>query len=325
MVENMIKKCLKCGREFKTWSCLIKKGLGKYCSKKCHYIRNGEIINKQCLNCGKEFQVYPSSNIRKYCSQRCMGKWRSKNLSGENSPAYRGGSITKNCLVCGKEFKTIPSQIKKGKGKYCSWKCYLSIFGEVYKNCLVCGKKFKTQKHLIKIGGGKYCSRKCSDIAHITSLIRTCQVCQKKFKVYQSKFKRGQGKYCSRRCMGLMQKKRLKILWLNSEFAKEQLRKMRAKWGVKPTSIEKTLYDYLLLKGILFEKQYLVNGKFLVDAYIPSLNLVIEADGKYWHTRPKTVEKDKRENAYLTKCGFNLLRLGEEEINNGSFKERLVS
>lgn len=34
--------------------------------------------------------------------------------------------------------------------------------------------------------------------------------------------------------------------------------------------------------------------------------------------------KDKAENAYLTKCGYNLIRLTEEEINSGEFKERLV-
>ena len=92
----------------------------------------------------------------------------------------------------------------------------------------------------------------------------------------------------------------------------------------QPTSIEKIVYNYLLLKGILFEKQKLINGKFLVDAYIPSLNLIIEADGKYWHTLNRVVKKDKAENAYLTKCGFNLLRLSEEEITSGKFKERMV-
>ena len=93
----------------------------------------------------------------------------------------------------------------------------------------------------------------------------------------------------------------------------------------EPTSIEKKVYEELKNRGLLFEKQYLVNGKFLVDAYIPSLNLVIEADGEYWHSLPKVVKKDKAENAYLTKCGFNLLRLTETEINNGNFKERLVN
>ena len=35
----------------------------------------------------------------------------------------------------------------------------------------------------------------------------------------------------------------------------------------------------------------------------------------------RVVKKDKAENAYLTKCGFNLLRLSETQINNGSFRE----
>ena len=92
----------------------------------------------------------------------------------------------------------------------------------------------------------------------------------------------------------------------------------------EPTSIEKIVYDHLLLKGILFEKQKLINGKFIVDAYIPSLNLVIEADGSYWHSLDRVKGKYKAENAYLTKCGFNLVRLSEDEINDGSFKERMV-
>jgi very-short-patch-repair endonuclease len=92
----------------------------------------------------------------------------------------------------------------------------------------------------------------------------------------------------------------------------------------RPTSIEKTVYDFLLLKGIIFERQKLINNKFLVDVYIPSSNLVIEVDGNYWHSLDRVMKKDKAENAYLGKCGFNLLRLSEEEINNGKFVERLV-
>ena len=91
-----------------------------------------------------------------------------------------------------------------------------------------------------------------------------------------------------------------------------------------PTSIEKKVYDYLILKGIIFEKQKLINGRFVVDAYIPSLNLVVEADGGYWHNMDEIIKKDKAENAYLRKCGFKLLRLKEDEIKSDEFKERLV-
>jgi hypothetical protein len=32
--------------------------------------------------------------------------------------------VSRNCLGCGKEFATWPSQIKLGRGKYCSHACY---------------------------------------------------------------------------------------------------------------------------------------------------------------------------------------------------------
>ena len=91
----------------------------------------------------------------------------------------------------------------------------------------------------------------------------------------------------------------------------------------EPTSIEKIVYNELKKREIIFEKQKLINNKFVVDIYIPSINLIIECDGNYWHSRERTIKKDKAENAYLTTCGFNLLRFPEHEINNYSFKERL--
>lgn len=93
----------------------------------------------------------------------------------------------------------------------------------------------------------------------------------------------------------------------------------------EPTSIEKKLYDELKARGLLFETQKLINGKFWVDAYIPHLNLIIEADGGYWHSLDKVVKRDRSKDIYLTKCGFNILRLSEAEINNGTFKERMVT
>lgn len=108
------------------------------------------------------------------------------------------------------------------------------------------------------------------------------------------------------------------------EFLRKQARVRQKQWHSKePTSIEKKLYDELKSRGLLFEKQKLINGKFLVDAYIPSLNLIIEADGDYWHNLDKVKKRDKAKNAYLKKCDFNLLRLWETEINDDSFKEKL--
>ena len=91
----------------------------------------------------------------------------------------------------------------------------------------------------------------------------------------------------------------------------------------EPTSIEKKVYAELKRRGLLIEIQKLINGKFLVDAYIPSLNLVIEADGDYWHSLDRVKKRDKAKNAYLKTCGFGLLRLSESEINSGAFVEKL--
>lgn len=44
--------------------------------------------------------------------------------------------MIRKCLKCGEEFKTFPSQVKQGKGKYCSHKCGLKYGKEhrLYKN-----------------------------------------------------------------------------------------------------------------------------------------------------------------------------------------------
>jgi very-short-patch-repair endonuclease len=92
----------------------------------------------------------------------------------------------------------------------------------------------------------------------------------------------------------------------------------------KMTSIERKVYEELKTRKLSFEMQKLINGKFLVDFYIKKFNLIIEVDGDYWHSLPRVIKKDMAENAYLSKCGYNLLRLSEREINNDSFKERMV-
>lgn len=64
-------------------------------------------------------------------------------------------------------------------------------------------------------------------------------------------------------------------------------------------------------------------GWFLVDAYIPKLNLIIEVDGEHWHSLQNIIKKDKAENAYLKKCGYKMLRIREYEIKDGTFLNKL--
>lgn len=90
-----------------------------------------------------------------------------------------------------------------------------------------------------------------------------------------------------------------------------------------PTSIEKKVYDELKMRGLLFEMQKIIDNKYIIDAYIPNLNLIIEADGDYWHSFEHIKKKDKNRDIYLKSKGFDILRLTEKEINNGNFKMKL--
>lgn len=135
-----------------------------------------------------------------------------------------------------------------------------------------------------------------------------CKTCKKQLKSYKSKI----CITCYHADISKEEYKRRMLIALN----KQQNMK-------EPTSIEKKVYKELKERGFLFETQKLINGKFLVDAYIPSLNMVIEVDGSYWHSMDRVVKKDKAENAYLTKCGFNLIRLSEEDVKNNNFIERI--
>jgi len=97
-------------------------------------------------------------------------------------------------------------------------------------------------------------------------------------------------------------------------------KKRAAKWvfSQKETKIETKLYSELNRIGIEYIKQHRI-GRYIVDAYIPSLNLVIEADGEFWHSVDRVVKKDIEENKYLKSEGYNLLRLSEKQILESEF------
>lgn len=82
-----------------------------------HYMKRNK---HTCLFCGLSF-----SNKRKeakFCSLQCVGKWQSQNLSGKDSPNWKGGSIECACLVCGEVFSCRQSAVDAGR-KFCSREC----------------------------------------------------------------------------------------------------------------------------------------------------------------------------------------------------------
>jgi very-short-patch-repair endonuclease len=76
----------------------------------------------------------------------------------------------------------------------------------------------------------------------------------------------------------------------------------------KYTCLERQLYQFLELHGFEYIKQKQFSYT-IPDAFIPSLNLVIYADGRYYHEKPEVADRDSRIDSTIKESGFNLIRL----------------
>ncbi len=98
---------------------------------------------------------------------------------------------------------------------------------------------------------------------------------------------------------------------------------------VKDTTIEIKIQEFLKLLGIdFFTHKYIkeIEHGYQCDILIPSMNLVIECDGNYWHKYPIGNDIDNIRTKELIEKGFKVLRLWENEIRvmtMKDFKERL--
>jgi very-short-patch-repair endonuclease len=62
--------------------------------------------------------------------------------------------------------------------------------------------------------------------------------------------------------------------------------------------------------GIEFEQEKPI-GKYVADFAIVDLNILIEADGIYWHD----ADRDSKRDSALEELGWTTFRLKEEEVN----------
>ncbi len=112
-------------------------------------------------------------------------------------------------------------------------------------------------------------------------------------------------------------KKKIKEFW-NTPKMKRFAKKRRAKQilPVKDTTIEVKIQNFLKQLGIeYFTHQYMkIPHGYQCDILIPSMNLVIECDGDYWHKYPIGNDLDHMRTQELLDKGFKVLRLWEFEI-----------
>ena len=135
--RKFMKVCSKC-KKLKLMSNFSKESKGKdghrNDCKVCKYNQSKSRHLLVCLECGKEFTAIYKK--QKFCSQECMGRWKSKNLIGENNPltgrklySVRGEKSPHynrqevSCDYCKKSIKLNKYRIENNKYHFCSKEC----------------------------------------------------------------------------------------------------------------------------------------------------------------------------------------------------------
>lgn len=118
-------------------------------------------------------------------------------------------------------------------------------------------------------------------------------------------------------------KKNIKDSHNTTEY-KEKQRQIRIEYmkthkgNFRDTDIEKQLHKMLLM---IFKKdeivsQFYIKDVVIVDFYIPKVNLILEADSVYYHTKPGRQERDKIRAEKMKALGYKVLRFWDYELKD---------
>ncbi len=102
----------------------------------------------------------------------------------------------------------------------------------------------------------------------------------------------------------------------------EVIASKEGKMPTSGTSIELIVREYLTDNKIVFEANKQIEKKYNVDMFIKP-NKIIECDGDYWHSLERVKSKDIIRDKILKSCGYDIIRLSEEEISNSMFTNKL--
>ena len=273
-----------------------------YCSTSCQYNGYKELkairIECECLFCNNKFQTLQNKldNGKKYCSRSCKDKHQKELYLKEGNPVYGVNHSD--------EWKTEASvRVKK------LWDT------EEFRNKITLGQdKFFEEN-------GFWCGTDDKSI-----LKRECTFLRKYGVNNISEIKEIRDK-ADETCMLKYGKTSFELLLLG--------RKKN-----KGTNIENKISKLLLEFGVKFETQfdiYYDDKKFRsYDFYLKEFNLLIEADGDYWHSNPKQFNvlnevqllnknNDEFKNKLAKEKGYNLLRFWETDIKKKNFKIKLLN
>lgn len=221
------------------------------------------------------------------------------------------------CIRCRKEFFIVPSKARRGKGKFCSKRCYAewqlgrksNRWRKIKRQCLICKKIFSAKPFQVKKGNARFCSKECfgkwlsvnirGEKSHRWKggkIKRECKTCGKEIFVKSHRVKDYKNSFCSRKCNGIWQVKHAK---------KEN------------TSIELAIEAELIRQKIPYMKQAPVGGIALVDFLLPN-KVIIQCDGDYWHSLKEVKDRDRKQDYILGSEGYTVYRFSGSEIRKSA-------
>jgi len=237
-------------------------------------------INKSCDNCGGLLLLKTRRDLlkKRFCSRRCNFQFILKKL--HSNPEFTRMVV----LAC----NTTEANKKKGrKGiTHPNWKG-----GNQTYCCQICRKSFEIPINRSNKGYGRFCSRSCYNKYHVIENVKSqCLNCgediwdkPKRKRVYCS---------CSCRAIHLLPKQKF-----------------------KNTGIELKIKSFLERSNIPFLPQPLIKNIVNAD-FLIGTNIVIFADGDYWHSLPYAINRDRIVNQQLENQNYTILRFKEKDINN---------
>jgi len=117
----------------------------------------------------------------------------------------------------------------------------------------------------------------------------SCEWCGKEVWVKPAKV--DEFRFCSRQCLGA---------WVTHHYR-------------QPSSLELVFTKALTDFGIPFETEYRI-GRYSCDIVLPDHRIVIELDGSYWHSLPKSKIFDNSKDIYLRQEGWEVIRFNESAV-----------
>lgn len=341
--KRILIKCIVCGKEFFTTAKEIERGK-KYCSNECRNKKGNRVLTERviinCLFCGKEMIITKKKfeNGKKYCSTNCQHDASRGKIKSER--------VVEKCLFCGKEFTTTKWRFENTNKKYCSKNCCNKHKKELYvgeKNPAFGTKHTEERKKITsdmmkKIWKTENFSQNFKDKLKVFILKNgysygLSEISNKKRKetilknfgvdhIWKSKDVR---KKIEKTCIEKYGKTSFELMF-----------EKMLKTGV--TKIEAKIKNILIKNNIKFKRNFYVyfNEKYKIyDFYLHDYNLLLEADGDYWHGNPEIFKllneiqkinksNDEFKNELAKRNNFNLERFWECDIKKENFEEALL-